>query len=169
MFHHRWHYHAQVREIINPASFRAWVDLGFSTWKRVVLRFNRVRIKEFPADQKNPVIEFLEKTIRNKEVYVRVFKKTRTIHDLFFAEVYASPENMQRLYLKDLNRTMSNPYRIEGYVNINDILVGHGYATYFKNENEISLHNGSSREYEQVQHRSGNSNGARHQSDSSRS
>lgn len=168
MFYHRWHYHAQVREIINPGAFRAWVDLGFSTWKRVVLRFNRIRIKDFPVDEKNPVIEFLEGTIRNKEIYVRVFKKSRQVNDLFFAEVYISPDKMQHLNLKDLNRTLSDPYKIDGFVNINDILVSHGYATYYKNDNEISIHNGLARDNGEVRSRFENGNGKRYKTDSYR-
>lgn len=124
MFIHRWYFKGFINQIIDDQTMSIRVDLGFDVWKIISVRFNRLKIEE----GKNTA-EFLKQYLVGKKAYFQIFK--RKDYDLFYAEIYCSPGDLP-IQLKDLNRGLKNPYRIDGFINVNDILVSQGYASYFK-------------------------------------
>jgi len=107
-----------------------WLDLGFGTWKRQLVRFNRLKVKEPNTDT---TAKFLEINIKNKQAYFQVFKKKDYNYnglDRYYAETYMQPGDVP-IQLKDLNKNFNNPHRIDGLINLNDVLVSQGLADYF--------------------------------------
>jgi len=166
MFTHKWLYQGKVIKIIDGQTLIIWVDLGFDIWKKVMVRFNRIKAKGIYTAQNTPdytsVIKFLEQNLNSKQVLAQIFKqKDFNGFDRFFAEIYTKPDGIQ-LKLKDINQTIGAKDRVDGLINFNDALVSQGFATHIQfnkdggqNVNNAVQH-GSPREHTQIQRRNGN-------------
>ena len=137
MFNYRWFFKAEVSKIINGQTLILNIDLGFGVWKKVVVRLNRIQTKDpLNARGTHPGKNFLETTLQNKQVFCRVFRKKDLIeNERYFSEIFANAVDMS-LSLKDLNKSFSGQFKIDGLININDLLVGHGLASYIQPKKE---------------------------------
>ena len=167
MLTHRWFYQGKVVKIIDGQTVEIWVDLGFEIWKKVLVRFNRIRSKDSGLTIEQGISpepgvgsRFLEQHLKNKDVYFQIYKKKDfNGFDRFFAEVHMTPGDLP-LRLKDVNKTVNNPNRVDGLVNLNDFLVGQGLATFIQFNKEdknvkFPVRNGFARQYTPVRKNSG--------------
>lgn len=130
MYEHKWAYQAKVIKIVDGQTLVIWVDLGFDIWKKVLVRLNRVKAMGPYQDIKSPIFKFLEQNLKGKKVICHISKqKGYNGFDKFFAEIYGDPRELP-LKLKDINISIKDKNRIEGYINLNDFLVGQNLATY---------------------------------------
>ena len=131
MFSHKWFFQGKVIEILNGQTFVIWLDLGFETWKKIQVRFNRLRIKEFSDNSENTsVFKYLEQNLKGKKIYCQIFKtKDQYKLDRFFAEIYIHPGDIP-LKLNDINKSIADTHRIDGLINFNDLMVSQNFATY---------------------------------------
>ena len=119
-----WTFSGSIIKVIDGQTLQIGFDLGFGIWKKVIIRLNRVRV-----NPNSGAIEFFEKNLKRKPILIRVFRKEdRYKNERFYAEIYASPSDIPTLALKDINLTMSSPYRVADMVNINDLLLNKGMA-----------------------------------------
>jgi micrococcal nuclease len=124
MFTHRWYFKGKVIKIIDGQTIEIWIDLGFDIWKKIQVRFNRLKIN--PSD--NSILNFLNQYVKGKQAYFQIFK-TKDF-ERYYVEMYCQPGDIV-IRLKDVNRSLNNPYRIDGLLNINDTIVSQKLATYF--------------------------------------
>jgi hypothetical protein len=174
MFNHKWFFQGKVIEINDGQTFTLWIDLGFETWKKILVRFNRLRIKEFPGITENTqVFKYLEQNLKGKKIYCQIFKtKGQNKIDRFFAEIYVHPGDIP-LKLKDINKSIADTHRIDGLINFNDLMVNQDFATYIDfhnrdNDVKISLCDRPARQHSNVRNDSGQSPQCEHQTNSSR-
>jgi len=170
MHTHNWFYQGKIIKIIDGNAIIIWIDLGFETWKKVLIRFNRIRAKE--DSEAAYTIQYLEQNLKGKAAYFQIFKKkVYEGFNKYFAEVYVKSGDIT-LKLGDLNRCFNSPHKLDGYININDVLIGQGLATLltFSKDNHAqdNLHNRPPRKYPAIRSNPGNSAGAGNQTDSSR-
>jgi hypothetical protein len=134
LIQHRWFFNGKIIKIINGLTVIIWLDLGFGTWKKQLIRFNRLKVKGIPSQNEiDSSTKFLEENIKNKHAYFQVFKRkdyNNNGFDKYYAEIYMQPGDVP-IQLKDLNKNFNNPYRIDGLINLNDVLVSQGLAEYF--------------------------------------
>jgi hypothetical protein len=167
---HKWFFQGKVIKIIDVQTIILWIDLGFESWKKVRVKFNR--IKSILPDT-NTAMSFLEQNLKNKPIYCQIFKsKDYNGHDRYFAEIYTSSNGIS-LKLRDINKSISNSHRIEGLVNFNDIMVSHGFSIYiqFKRKNfynEFPVYDRPPRQYSNVRNNFGNGIEQGNQTDTSR-
>lgn len=138
MYENKWIFQGKVIKIIDGQTIVVWLDLGFELWKKVTVRFNRIRAKDYTfRDPKGPAGKFpdndakestlfLENNLKGKKVVCQITKQPGyNGFDKYFAEIFGNPSNFM-LKLKDININMKNPSKLEGYININDLLVNQG-------------------------------------------
>jgi len=138
MFHHKWFFQGKCTRIIDGQTALIWIDLGFNIWKKVKVKFNRIRMKAYApalenqATEINNLINYLEQNLRGKQVYCQIYKKKdRLGFNKYFAEMFIQPENLP-MRLVDINRDISNSNRIDGLVNFNNLLVSQGFSSYIQ-------------------------------------
>lgn len=154
MFQHSWFFRGIVKEIIDGRTLTIWADLGFDTWKIITVRFNRLRVNQ-PLSMNTEIVKYLLTELKRKKIYLQT---TKSKGGNFFAEIYINSDNSlieTGMSLRDLNKTLagktapSDSSKIEGLININDLLVKKGLAEYaFTN---LPVYNGSSRERREIQ------------------
>jgi hypothetical protein len=180
MFKHQWFFNGKIVKIIDEQTVVLWLDLGFEIGKKVLVRFNRIKAKgsyspiinQGDAPEPSATTRFLEQNIKGKTGYFHIYKKTDFNNfDKYYAEVFIQPSDIP-LRLKDVNKSLTDNHRLDGWVNLNDILVGQGMATYIQfakdNQNaKIPVHNGSAWKHSEVRDDIGNCIETRNQSNSS--
>lgn len=135
MFSHQWFFQGKVLKIINGQLVEVWLDLGFNTWKKMTMKLNRICVDETFNNEGNlessPATAFLEKHVKGKQAIFNVFRrKDHNGFEKFFIEIYIKSGDII-LGVKDVNNMISNKHRLEGLININDLMVGQGVAYYF--------------------------------------
>lgn len=150
---HKWFFSGKVIKVIDDQTLELWLDLGFGTWKRIISKFNRLKSKIDLATgivDANSTINFLEQNIKGKTFYFRMFrKKDQKGYEKYFCEIYAIPSSIT-IKLRDVNIAVSSSFRLDGFINVNDVLVSQGLAAYYQfetNHDKIPVHNRHSREY----------------------
>jgi hypothetical protein len=149
MFFHKWFFQGKCINIIDGQTILIWIDLGFNIWRRVRVRFNRIRMKAYAPDTENQsteianLINYLEQNLKGKQVYCQIYKKKDRIGlNKYFAEIFIQPENLS-MRLVDINRDIANSHRIDGLVNFNNLLVGQGFSAYIQfNKKPVPAQNG---------------------------
>jgi micrococcal nuclease len=110
-----YRYRALVRSVYDGDTCTLDIDLGLSTWVRGesvrLCRINapEVRGPERPEGLKSR--DFLRETIDGREVIVETIRDTKGKYGRYLAEIWLQQPD-------------------GGYANINDLLVGKGYAEY---------------------------------------
>jgi len=177
MHTHQWFYQGKVIKIIDGNSIIIWVDLGFEIWKKVLVRFNRARAKDsYISPGKEPesteTSRYLEQNIKGKNAYFEIFrKKVYNGFDKYFAEVYVKSSDIH-LRVLDVNKCVNSQHKIDGYVNLNDVMIGQGLATPIQFPKDTyhaqnDLHDRPPRKHSEIRINTENCNGSGYQSDSS--
>lgn len=173
MFHHKWFFQGKVIKIINDQAVIIWVDLGFETWKKVLVQFNRIRSKSNPGPGTgiSPAVKFMEQNLKGKQIYCRIFKKDYNGIPKYFAEIYTNMGEIP-LRLIDINKSISNSHRIDGLINFNDTMVSQGFSIYIQFKKDpghakLPLYNRSPRKNIELRNDSESSLSEKPKSDSS--
>ena len=160
MFSHKWFYQGKVLEIIDGQTFVIWIDLGFEIWKKVPVRFNRLKMKDLSGPLEAIAFKYLEQNLKGKKIYCQIFKTTGpNKFDRYFGEIYTPPGDIS-MKLKDINKNIADTHRIDGLINFNDLMVSQGFSTYMDfhkkgNHAQIPVHNGPARQPANVRNNSG--------------
>lgn len=148
MYTHRWVFPAIVKRVIDGDTFELMLDMGMDTWKREVVRLNRIDAYEItlragttPEEKEKGLAgkAFLEAHLQGKLVYVETFREGK--YGRYIAEVSCDPNYFST------GSTIVHTWFYEGtpdqfrlrigstedrnmLLNINDEMVRLGYAIY---------------------------------------
>lgn len=141
MFNHKWFFQGKVIKIINDQVIIIWIDLGFEIWKKVQVRFNRIKSKSDPiiSPDAGPsfAVKFMEQNLKGKRIYCQIFKKNYNGVSIYFAEIYTTMGDIP-LRLIDINKNISNVHRIDGLINFNDTMVSQGFSIYIQSKKDLN-------------------------------
>ena len=125
MYENKWIFQGKVIKIIDGQTIVVWLDLGFELWKKVTVRFNRIRAKDYTfRDPKGPAGKFpdndakestlfLENNLKGKKVVCQITKQPGyNGFDKYFAEIFGSKDEV---LLAIYSHMVSDPLYLSAY------------------------------------------------------